>query len=182
MIPQLDKIHPECDMVSFTFREALDSDSDAVLSLYHTLIGVDGCTWSNDYPTAEDVSCDVANRSLYVLTATGGAIIAAAFAGACDELEGLECFSGMDKPCDVARVGVLRDLQNKGLGEYMIKSSLFRAGERGFRSARLLVSKANPHAMRLYGKCGFTLCGEAHMYGIDFYAMKRGLNKNSTGL
>jgi ribosomal protein S18 acetylase RimI-like enzyme len=75
----------------------------------------------------------------------------------------------MERPCDLARIGVLPNMQKRGIGTAILKNVINAVKERGFDGIRMLVSKTNPAALAMYDKNGFSRCGETFMYGIDFY-------------
>jgi ribosomal protein S18 acetylase RimI-like enzyme len=148
---------------------ASNKDKESIISLYESLIGIPGCTWSNEYPTIREVQYDIDNSSLYCLLDDNESIIAVASAGKYDELEGLLWNKRIKNYCELARVGVKKSMHNKGFGctilEYVIKD----VRKRGFDGIRMLVSKTNPSALALYEKLNFKRCGETKMYGIDFF-------------
>ena len=63
-------------MESYQLKKAGMEQAEEVMSIYRSLVGSPGCTWSEKYPVMEDVERDIANDSLYVLY-DGPAIIAA---------------------------------------------------------------------------------------------------------
>lgn len=158
----------------FVFCLASGKDADEILQLYHSLIGTPGCTWHMDYPAMENIRDDIAAASLYCLRDEHGSIVAVASAGKSDELEHdhIPWDNCMKNPCDLARVGTLPTLQRKGLGTLIMTHLLQDVQKRGFDGIRMLVSKTNPAALKLYGKTGFTCCGEILMYGVDFYCFE----------
>ena len=64
--------------------------------------------------------------------------------------------------------GVRRDLHGQGMGEAFTRRLLEEAKAQGRETARLLVSRDNPAAARLYQKLGFRTCGETRMYQVDW--------------
>lgn len=59
-------------------RFAKNEDKEEILSLYHSLIGTTGCTWSKEYPTITEVEYDIKNSFLYCMCDENGTIIAVA--------------------------------------------------------------------------------------------------------
>lgn len=154
-------------MVDYKFTLAEPNDFSKILSLYRSLIGTPGCTWNEYYPSMDTIEEDVNSNSLYTLKDVSGKIIAVASAGKFDELTDLQW--SMSNPCELARIGVLSEYQNQGIGRFMLQNVLLAVKERGFDGVRMLVSKNNSAALALYEKNGFIRCGEAFMYEIDFY-------------
>ena len=154
-------------VAEYKFSTAKRADILEIVSLYHSLIGTPGCTWDFDYPDKEIVEADILEESLYVLRNDSNRIIAVAAAGKCSELDELSWSSS--KPCDLARIGVLSEMQNHGIGTIILQNVMNEVRQRGFDGIRMLVSKRNPSALALYEKNGFHQCGETVKYGIDFF-------------
>jgi ribosomal protein S18 acetylase RimI-like enzyme len=153
-------------MDSYSFSLAATDDIPEIVAIYHSLIGTPGCTWSLDYPNTETAWSDIESGSLYVLK-DNGTIIAAASAGPFDELGHLSW--SPQNPCELARLGVAPGMQKRGIGTIILQNVITAAKERGFDGIRMLVSKTNHSALRLYDKNGFERCGEAFMFDIHFY-------------
>jgi ribosomal protein S18 acetylase RimI-like enzyme len=147
----------------FSLAEAADIPD--VLALYRSLVGTSGCAWNSEYPNKQIVEQDVAAGSLYILR-EDGELLAAAFAGDDDELDGLPWQSR--HPCNLSRLGVVLSRQGSGIGSFMVQSIKDAVRERGYDGIILIASKSNPSALALYDKNGFTRCGETEMYGIAF--------------
>ena len=154
-------------MEKYKFSLAKTADVSEILNLYHSLIGTPGCTWNLDYPNKEIVETDIEQESLYVLRNDNSRIVAVAAAGKSSELDELSWSPG--KPCDLARIGVLFEMQNQGIGTIILKNVKNEVKQRGFDGIRMLVSRSNHSALALYDKNGFHKCGETFMYGIDFF-------------
>ena len=161
----------ECETMKYTFSQAKSNDAPEVLDLYRSLIGSEGCAWSMYYPDIEVVDSDIKNNSLYILK-DGEKIIAAAYAGAVDELAEVEWTP--NNPCELARLGVSRDMHKKGIATILLEHVKCAVKERGFDGIVMMVSKDNLPALTLYEKNGFLRCGEAFMFGIEFYCYEMG--------
>lgn len=153
-------------MGNYQFLLATYDDIPGIIDIYHSLIGTKGCTWSLDYPNRTTAESDVDSKSLYVLR-KNNKIIAVASVGEFNELGHLNWTP--EKPCELARIGVIPTLQNQGIGSIILQNTIETAKEKGFDGIRMLVSKTNPAALALYDKNGFEKCGEVFMYDIDFY-------------
>jgi len=153
--------------LDYTFTLAQEADASAVFALYQGLIGTPGCTWSEHYPTEDFIRADIQSGSLYLIKDAQGEIIAAASAGGERELDDL--LWEPQNPCELARVGVSLSHQHQGIGSFLLKRVIAATRQRGFDGIVLLVSTANPAAIALYEKHGFTRCGEINRYGFDFY-------------
>ena len=152
--------------MKYDFSLAASDDIPAIMAIYGSLIGTSGCTWGDDYPCMDNVVNDIASGSLYVIR-DGDTIISVAAAGFCDELE--DFVWSPKNPCDLARIGVVSDKQNRGIGSLMLQNVIAAVKLRGFDGIRMLVSKTNPHALAMYDKNGFTRLNEVVIFDIDFY-------------
>lgn len=153
--------------MDFIFTTAQPADAAAVFALYRSMIGAPGCTWSEDYPTPELVERDIQTGSLYVLKDDTRQVIAAAAAGPDDELE--EFGWAPRHPCELARVAVALELQNRGIGSYLLRHVIGAVKARGFDGIRMLVAVNNPAALALYDRHGFERLDAVHLYGHEFY-------------
>lgn len=160
----------EINASGFKFRLAKQGDESNISNLYKCIIGTEGCTWDEEYPSMSNIITDIKMKSLYCLTDVKGEIIAAATAGALDELEDLTWVEEMIKPCELARIGVSPLMQKKGAASKLLQSIIQDCKRRGYDGMRLLVSKTNYNALALYRKFGFQESGEVYRYGHDFFA------------
>ena len=145
---------------------ATAADIPEILALYGSHFGTAGCTWGEGYPTAENAQADIDANALYKLV-WEGRIIAVASVGDFGELAHLSWTP--KNACELARIGVLPTLQGRGLGSSVLQQCIAIAKERGHDGMRFLVSRDNASALAMYEKNGFSRCGEAREYDIDFY-------------
>ncbi len=164
--------------MDYTFRHATFDDKDTIFKLYRSLVGLPGCAWSDEYPTEDNVIEDISNNSLYCLCSHKGDIVAAAFVGETGELDHLEWDKRVKKPCELARIGVSREHQNKGIGSMILCKVMEAAQSRGYDGVRMLVSKANPAALAMYDKNGFSRVGETIMFDIDWFCYEKVFGSN----
>ena len=155
--------------ISWRLAPARPEDEAAVLALYRSLLGTPGTTWNEYYPGPEEVTADTARGSLWCAWGEDGSLLAAASLGDDDpDIRDLSCWTPAAKSCELSRVGVRRDLHGQGMGEAFTRRLLEEAKAQGRETARLLVSRDNPAAARLYQKLGFRTCGETRMYQVDW--------------
>lgn len=176
-IDKLKARYPEgFDTVKSVFRaddlrieRAQMEDADAVYALYHSLIDAPYSTWSEDYPTREDVQEDVSHGWTLVMRDAKGSIAAAiALLPGEQEPEFAEIaawYPDVNRWACPARLGVAMDHQGKGLARHMLRAAMDCARANGCDGVRFLVAKSNPVAQRSYAKLGFDICGEAEMWG-----------------
>lgn len=164
-------------MDGFTITPARPGDEKEVFLLYRSLLGTPGCTWNQDYPSLELVAGDIARGSLYCLRGPEGELWGAASAGEDDpDIRPLTCWNQAARhSCELARVGIRRDLQGKGLARELVLHILKDAPLRGFDTIRLLVSRENPAALALYRRLGFVTRGKVRMYGVDWLCQEKDL-------
>lgn len=153
-------------MSYYEFQLANHDDIPEIVSIYHSLIGIPGCTWNLDYPSKETAENDINNNWLYTLK-KHDKIVAVASAGDINELRDLQW--KLKKPCELARIGVNPEFQKQGVGTIILQNIIRTAKDKGYDGIRMLVSKMNPAALGLYDKNGFERCGEVFKFDIDFY-------------
>ena len=163
--------------MSRTINMATNENEKEILKIYHSLIGTFGCTWNKYYPTIEDIKKDIENKSMYIVC-NEDKIIAVASAGKDTELEKLKCWNrNIKNPCDLHRIGVLKEFQNKGIAKELVRYIENDVKKRGFDGIRFLVSKTNPPALAIYNKLGYKKCGETNMYDINWFCYEKKLEK-----
>ena len=145
------------------------------MSLYKAQIGREFCPWDEEYPSNESIDGDFSRDALFVLK-MDGEIKAAISIEEDEEIELLSCWNKNLTPAgELARVVVLPNEQNKGLGRIMLKFGMDELKKRGFKSIHLLVSKYNKKAINCYSVFGFRVVGECHMYEQDFLCYEKEL-------
>ena len=156
-------------------RHALASDVDALLMLYQDLrsAGLPGMTWTEEYPSDEDIRSDIASHAMYVMEENGR--IVGAVAREEDEVRELAVCNGAVPSCEISRVAVRRDLHGQGIGRHLLTGTLEMLKKEGYGIVRLLVSPGNIPACCLYRKCGFEIIGEADKYNVHWLCCEKEL-------
>lgn len=154
-------------MQEYAFVKAGLADAQEILEIYRSLVGTDGCTWSEEYPNAETIAFDLQLDALYCLRGSRGIAAVASF-GAFGELDDLPWPAALRNPCELARIGVRPALQRRGLAAQLLRHGIADAKEKGFDGIRLLVSRTNPAAQRLYQANGFLCYGMTYRYDCHF--------------
>lgn len=163
---------------SWRVERAHPQDAEAVLTLYRSLVGLPGTTWTEHYPGPEDVESDIGRGSLWCVWGPDGTLWGAASLGKDDpDIQDLTCWTPARNSCELTRIGIRKDLQGKGLGEGFVRCLLRNAVREGRDMARLLVSSGNPAALRLYQKLDFTPCGKTQMYDVDWVCMEKRISE-----
>lgn len=154
---------------------ATENDKAEILSLYKAQIGRENCPWTEDYPSSESIDFDLKRDALFVLK-TDGKITAAISLEEDEDVDNLSCWDKTLAPeGEVARVAVLPEAQNKGLGRIMMQYAMDELKRRGYKGIHILVNKHNIKAIRCYEVFGFNTVGECHMYEQDFLCYERKL-------
>ena len=154
---------------------ATENDKAEILSLYKAQIGRENCPWTDDYPSSESIDFDLKRDALFVLK-TDGKIKAAISLEEDEDVDNLSCWDKTLAPeGEVARVAVLPEAQNKGLGRIMMQYAMNELKRRGYKGIHILVNKHNIKAIRCYEVFGFNTVGECHMYEQDFLCYERKL-------
>ena len=73
----------------------------------------------------------------------------------------------------MARIGVLKEYQGKGIAKILVKYIEQDILKRGFDGIHFLVSKTNPKALAVYNKLEYKKCGETVMYDIDWFCYEK---------
>ena len=161
--------------MEYVIVKASEEDRAGILSLYRAQLGCDCCPWDEDYPSNETIEWDLARNALFVLK-RDGSILAAVSIEEDEEHELLFCRDNTPVPVgELARLAVLPDEQNRGLGRIMMRFGMDELKRQGFRSVRFLVNKNNAKAIRSYAVFGFRIAGECHMYDQDLFCYEKEL-------
>ena len=156
-----------------------EEDRNEILALYKAQIGREYCPWDEGYPSNEAIDWDLSRDALYVLK-MNGKIKAAVSIEEDEEVDLLPCWDKNLAPVgELARLAVLPDVQNKGLGRMMLKFGMDELKRRGFKGIHILVNKYNVKAIRCYAVFGFRMVGECHMYEQDFLCYEKELGGTS---
>ena len=161
--------------MEYVIVKASEEDRAGILSLYRAQLGCDCCPWDEDYPSNETIEWDLARNALFVLK-RNRSILAAVSIEEDEEHELLFCRDNTPAPVgELARLAVLPDEQNRGLGRIMMRFGMDELKRQGFRSVRFLVNKNNAKAIRSYAVFGFRIAGECHMYDQDLFCYEKEL-------
>ncbi len=163
-------------MKNKTFLPASLKDKQEILSLYHSMIGTEGCTWSADYPNEEILENDFKRQAIFVMKNEKDEIIGTISIDDDKEVDGLTCWSGSLKPAaEVARLAIKSTYQNQGLARLMLQRTMEELKKRNYKSVHFLVSKTNVKALRSYARLNFEKKGESNLYGEDWWCYEKEL-------
>ena len=154
---------------------ATEENRDEILALYQAQKGREYCAWSDDYPSNETIDFDFSRDALFILK-RDGSIRAAISIEEDEDVARLPFWNKELAPeGELARVAVLPEEQNKGLGRIMMQFGMDELKRRGYRGIHMLVNRHNVKAIRSYAVFGFKVVGECHMFGQDFLCYEREL-------
>ena len=153
---------------------AKQSDAEHIFFLYQDAKTSKFCVWNDSYPTITEIAHDLETNNLYVMT-DGSQIIGALSVVPENELDDFDCWSCKDGK-EIARVVINKDYQGHGLSYQMVQSIGSILQKNGHKAIHLSVAKSNIPAYKTYRKAGFTVVGEAQMYGNDYYLMEKAIN------
>lgn len=158
------------------FGLAKEEDKEQILSLYRSVIGSQGCTWSMDYPNQEMMQGDFKREALFVLKNHENEIVGAVSVDDDRVVEELSCWSEELRPgAELARLVVKESYQNQGIARVLIRSVQEVLRERGYKSVHFLVSKSNERALRSYAKLNFAKKGDADLFGEHWWCYEKPL-------
>lgn len=161
--------------MEYVITKATEEDRGEILSLYRAQIGQEYCPWNEYYPSDEEIDRDLSRDALFVLK-TDGSIKAAVSLEQDEDAERLPCWDKRLEPAgELARIAVLPEEQNRGLGRIIMQYGMDELKRRGFRSIRMLVNRLNIKAIRCYAVFGFKVVGECRMYDQDFLCYEKEL-------
>lgn len=163
-------------MKNLTFLQPLPKDKSEILSLYQSMIGTKGCTWTADYPNEEILENDIKRQAIFVMKNEKNEIIGTISIDDDKEADMLTCWSGSLKPAaELARLAIKSTYQNQGLARLMFQRTMEELKKRNYKSVHFLVSKTNIKALRSYARLNFEKKGESNLYGEDWWCYEKEL-------
>lgn len=153
-----------------SFQKADQRDKAEILDLYHSLVGTEGCAWTEDYPGEEDIEGDMARDGLFCLKNPEGTIVGVISIDQDEAVESLTCWSEELAPAaELSRLGVRIEYQNQGIAGVLLRHGMEELRRRGKKGMHFLVCKTNEKAIRAYNKLDFCVVGECEMYGEEWW-------------
>lgn len=154
-------------------RKSESSDVDIVCEMCRSVVGVNNCTWNENYPAPENAQYDHETGSLYIFENDAGEIIGSCAVETENEFEGFNSWSINDNTCkELTRVVITLEYQGHGYAKEMVRMLIDELAENGCKSVHLFAAKTNPAAVKTYRSIGFETVGEYSAYGHDFYAQE----------
>ncbi len=161
------------DKSKLVLRNATVEEKGKIYSLYQSAKGKGFCVWDEEYPGMNEINHDLETKNLYVLD-FGGEIIGAVSVMPEKELNGFSFWNindGTEK--EIARIVVAQEYRGMGLAHEMVQGIAGVLREKGAKAIHLSVAKSNIPAFKTYMKAGFTVAGEAELYGGHYYLVEK---------
>lgn len=160
-----------------TIERAKPEDLEAIFALYRSLANAPYSTWDDDYPSREIVEGDLAHNDVFVLRTEDGRIGAAIvlIQGWEHEEDHAPWYADVTRWCDLARLGVAKDMQGQGVARRMLAYAMEQGAAKGCEAVRFFVGTHNVPALRSYAKLGFEICGEARLWDEDWLCYEKRL-------
>lgn len=155
------------------FFTAVSEDADDIMELYKSMIGRDGCTWSDEYPSQETLFNDIDRKNQFCLKDDNGCIIAVISIDEDETVRGLAVWgSKYENAGELARLAVSEEYQNKGVAKELIRCVRQEMRKRGYDGIHFLASKANPAALACYKKLDVEIIGDTYLYDTDWWCFE----------
>lgn len=155
-------------------RNARKEDLPEILKMYRSVIGKNGCHWTDAYPNEATLQEDFQTGNLFVLW-RGGKMIGVGSIVANNELDDLDCWHHRKNAGEIARIVIAPEYQSKGYGKHLVKKLCYKLDSKGHTAVHLLVSTENHHALNLYREAGFHCMGQCERYDHTYYAFEKKL-------
>jgi ribosomal protein S18 acetylase RimI-like enzyme len=154
---------------------ASEDDRKEILELYKAQLGRKYCAWNEEYPGDETITFDLSRDALFVMKRKDK-IIGAVSLEEDEDVDNLECWDPDLAPGgELARLCVLPELQNDGIGRQLMGFGMKELKNRGYKSTHFLVNKDNVKAIRAYASFDFSVVGECFMYEQNFLCYEKAL-------
>lgn len=164
------------------FRLARREEADEILKLYKSLIGMEYCAWTENYPTEQEVEFDLSRDALFCLreisdeTAHTQPLVSVISIDDDPQVKALSCWSQELTPvAELSRLGVAVEYQNRGIARRLLREAMEVLKQRGYKAVHILVAKDNVKALRSYEKLHFTLAGECNLYDHAYWCYEKAL-------
>ncbi len=156
-------------------EKAVVQDVSAVARFYKTIIGREGCTWNEQYPTKTNAEYDCSNGNLYVVKDNTGVIIGAVSIVTENELDNIQAWKVKTNHKELARIAISEEYMGKGYAAEMLRQLFDELKNSGCAAVHILAAVDNSSANHLYDSFGFSYLGKCLKYGHEFYIREKEL-------
>ncbi len=156
-------------------EKAILNDVSAVADFYKSIIGREGCTWNENYPTKTDAEYDYSNGNLYVVKDNTGAIIGAVSIVTENELDNIQAWKIKTNHKELARIAISEEYMGKGYAAEMLRQLFDELKNSGCAAVHIIAAVDNSSANHLYDSFGFSYLGKCLKYGHEFYIREKEL-------
>lgn len=153
---------------------AANTDAEAVMALYKSVIGRPFCTWNDDYPGEFEINHDLETGNLFLLK-ENGEILGAVSVVPENELDDFSCWHIRENAREIARVVIDPRQQGKGFSSALVRCVLEKLKARGCKAVHLSVAEVNIPAQKTYFSLGFRKLHECDLYGHHFFLCEKAL-------
>ena len=160
------------------FRLARREEAEEILKLYKSLIGMEYCAWTENYPTEQEVEFDLSRDALFCLREISATqpLVGVISIDDDPQVKALSCWSQELTPvAELSRLGVAAEYQNRGIARRLLREAMEVLKQRGYKAVHILVAKDNVKALRSYEKLHFTLAGECNLYDHAYWCYEKAL-------
>ncbi len=155
------------------FRLANELDKEPIYNLYKSMLGIQFCVWSEEYPSMININIDIENNNLFILE-ENDIIVGAISIEVESEVEDFEFWKCNDgTQVEIARIVINQEYQGQGLAKKLMENIYPVLKSRGCNAIHLAVSKFNIPANKTYEKLGFIKQGEANIFNGEYYLMEK---------
>lgn len=158
--------------MQYKIEKAIKEEKNDILKIYKNLIGVEGCTWDEEYPNLEIIESDISCEGLYCLKIDNNIV---GVASLIKENKLYDDFKKFKNIYLLTRVGIDRKYQGKGYSKLLLKNILKNAIEEEVDLIYLLVDKNNIKAKNLYNLFNFRFCRNVNEHGREWELLKKQL-------
>ncbi len=163
-------------MEKYIFRNAENSETNEILSLYKNAVGTEFCVWTDSYPGITELKRDLETGNVYVLL-DGAKIVGAISSEPMNDMDEFSCWRCNDgTQRELARVVVADGYHGLGIAKMLVNEISGVLSSNGCNTIHLAVAKSNIPAYKTYLGVGFENLGEAEIYGGSYYLMEKLLN------
>ena len=149
------------------FIPAAEADLPELLTLCKLAAQAPDSHWDESYPDEETLRTDIRQEALFRIRADGAEIGMIAMGPEDDDA--LSWPTQDDHACMLSRLAIHPAYQGKGLLHPVFSEAVAYCKSLGFHTLRLLVVTELERLIRVYEQCGFSRCGEVHLWGQHFY-------------
>lgn len=155
------------------FRKVKREELPRIREIFHGVMGTQGCTWSEHYPTDEHIAEDLAADSVYGLEKDGILIAVITVENECfhSPLFAWRVCDGRER--ELARLAVALEHHGHGYAAILLGKILDMLKAEGASAVHLLVAPDNAAAIKTYTRFGFEHRDVCTLYEDLYHAYEK---------